>query len=120
MHILARCDRYALQVVQCPSCGVCYKVTQKRQLLSLEKSKSSAVSVSPTTKFWFILWAVVSVVLLFGESLLPAKFKFHSNRLSNQKRNPIAHSAAGGMSFLQTQGHVVTTGAAARRCAFVP
>ncbi len=61
----------ALQVVQCPSCGVCYKVTQKRQLLSLEKSKSSAVSVSPTTKFWFVLWAVVGVVLLFGESLFP-------------------------------------------------
>ena len=62
----------ALQVVQCPSCGVCYKVTQKRQLLSLEKSKSSAVSVSPTTKFWFVLWAVVGVVFLFGEPLLRA------------------------------------------------
>ncbi len=57
----------ALQVVQCPSCGVCYKVTLKRQLLSLKKNKSSAVSVSPTTKFWIVLWALVSIIFLFGK-----------------------------------------------------
>ena len=56
------------QVVQCPSCGLCYKVTQKRQLLSLVTSKSSAVSVSPVTRFWCMFWAIISVGFLVGES----------------------------------------------------
>ena len=56
-----------VQVVQCPSCGVCYKVTQKRQLMSLQKRQFSAVSVSPLTKFWCAVWALLGFGFLFGE-----------------------------------------------------
>ena len=55
------------QVVQCPSCGICYKVTQKRQLLSLQKSRYSAISVSPTTIFWCTFWCTIGIGCLIGE-----------------------------------------------------
>ena len=108
-----------LQVVQCPSCGICYKVTQKRQLLSLVTNKASAIAVSPITRFWCTFWAVISIGFFVGETfsrfsaLRPrVQFQyFQSQHLQSIHNCPKCFVLpAGGMSFLKTEGMAVTTG----------
>ncbi len=120
------------QVVQCPSCGLCYKVTQQRQLLSLQKSRHSAISVSPTTRFWCSFWCIISVgclaskcnVQLFTRIFVTNWKWFTQNDATssvdiihppNFNNNTIqtrilSTFATGGMTFLHTTGNSVTTG----------